>query len=31
MITIGILGLAIDTVMSKLNDYFLQWHRGKDN
>lgn len=31
MITIGLLGLAIDTVMSKMNNHFLQWHRGKDS
>jgi len=28
MITIGILGLAIDLVMDKLNSYLLRWHRS---
>ncbi len=28
MITIGILGLAIDAGMNRLNDYLLRWHRG---
>ncbi len=28
MITIGLLGLAIDTVMSRINNYLLRWHRG---
>ncbi len=28
MITIGLLGLAIDTVMSRVNNYLLRWHRG---
>lgn len=27
MITIGLLGLAIDTVMSRINNYLLRWHR----
>jgi NitT/TauT family transport system permease protein len=27
MITIGILGLAIDTGMSRINQYLLRWHR----
>ena len=28
MFTIGLLGLAIDTVVSRLNNYLLRWHRG---
>jgi len=28
MITIGILGLAIDIGMNRLNNYLLRWHRG---
>ncbi|HEY8101658.1 MAG TPA: ABC transporter permease [Burkholderiaceae bacterium] len=28
MITIGILGLALDLVMDKLNNYLLRWHRS---
>lgn len=28
MITIGFLGLGIDTLMSRLNNYLLRWHRG---
>jgi NitT/TauT family transport system permease protein len=28
MITIGILGLAIDAAMNRLNNYLLRWHRG---
>ncbi|HEY4743612.1 MAG TPA: ABC transporter permease [Desulfuromonadaceae bacterium] len=28
MFTIGLLGLAIDTGMSRLNSYLLRWHRG---
>ena len=31
MITIGLLGLAIDTGMSWLNSRLLKWHRGIDN
>ena len=31
MITIGLLGLAIDTVMSKINNYVLRWHRGMES
>ncbi len=30
MITIGIMGLAIDTVMSWINNYLLRWHRGME-
>jgi len=25
---IGLLGLGIDTVMSRLSSYLLKWHRG---
>ena len=28
MFTIGLIGLAIDTGMSRLNNYLLRWHRG---
>jgi NitT/TauT family transport system permease protein len=28
MLTIGFLGLAIDTGMSRLNNHLLRWHRG---
>jgi NitT/TauT family transport system permease protein len=28
MITIGLLGLGIDSGMSRLNDHLLRWHRG---
>jgi NitT/TauT family transport system permease protein len=28
MFTIGLLGLAIDTGMNRLNNYLLKWHRG---
>jgi NitT/TauT family transport system permease protein len=28
MLTIGAMGLAIDTVMSRLNAHLLRWHRG---
>jgi NitT/TauT family transport system permease protein len=30
MITIGLLGLAIDTCMDRINRYLLRWHRGMD-
>jgi NitT/TauT family transport system permease protein len=30
MLSIGIIGLAIDTVMAALNDRLLRWHRGLD-
>ena len=30
MISIGLLGLAIDVGMSRLNQYLLRWHRGLD-
>ena len=31
MITIGMLGLAIDTAVNKLNNYLLRWHRGLEH
>lgn len=31
MITIGMLGLAIDIGMNKLNNYLLRWHRGLEH
>lgn len=31
MITIGLLGLAIDTFMSRLNTRLLRWHRGMES
>ena len=31
MMSIGLLGLAIDTGMSRLNSYLLRWHRGLEN
>jgi NitT/TauT family transport system permease protein len=31
MITIGMLGLAIDTGVNKLNNYLLRWHRGLEH
>ena len=31
MITIGLLGLAIDLAMSRLNSHLLRWHRGLEN
>lgn len=30
MITIGLLGLAIDTAMSRINHYLLRWHSGHE-
>jgi NitT/TauT family transport system permease protein len=30
MISIGIIGLAIDTGMNRLNQHLLRWHRGMD-
>jgi NitT/TauT family transport system permease protein len=30
MLTIGLLGLAIDAGMSRLNRYLLRWHRGSE-
>ena len=31
MFTIGLLGLAIDTGMNRLNNHLLKWHRGIEN
>jgi NitT/TauT family transport system permease protein len=31
MISIGILGLAIDSAMNALNNYLLRWHRGLEH
>jgi NitT/TauT family transport system permease protein len=31
MITIGLLGLAIDSGMDRVNRYLLRWHRGMDH
>jgi NitT/TauT family transport system permease protein len=31
MITIGLLGLIIDTAVNKLNNHLLRWHRGLEN
>lgn len=31
MITIGLLGLAIDTAFSRLNRHLLRWHRGLES
>jgi NitT/TauT family transport system permease protein len=31
MLSIGFLGLSIDLVVTKLNNYLLRWHRGLDN
>jgi NitT/TauT family transport system permease protein len=31
MITIGMLGLAIDTLVNKLNNHLLRWHRGLEH
>jgi NitT/TauT family transport system permease protein len=31
MITIGLLGLALDTGISRLNNYLLRWHRGLEH
>jgi NitT/TauT family transport system permease protein len=31
MFTIGLLGLAIDLGMNRLNNHLLRWHRGLDN
>ena len=30
MMSIGLLGLGLDTLMEKLNAYLLRWHRGAD-
>jgi len=31
MFTIGLIGLAIDTGMNRLNNYLLKWHRGMES
>ena len=31
MFSIGLIGLAIDTVMDRLNAYLLRWHRGHES
>ena len=31
MISIGMLGLAIDIGVNKLNNYLLRWHRGLEH
>mgnify|MGYP001269001306 CR=1 FL=1 len=31
MITIGLLGLFIDTAVSRLNNHLLRWHRGLEH
>jgi NitT/TauT family transport system permease protein len=31
MITIGLLGLAIDSGMNRVNNYLLRWHRGLEH
>jgi NitT/TauT family transport system permease protein len=31
MITIGMIGLAIDVIMNRLNNYLLRWHRGMES
>ena len=31
MITIGLLGLAIDAMLARLSDYLLRWHRGMES
>lgn len=31
MVTIGMLGLAIDTAVNKLNNHLLRWHRGLEH
>jgi NitT/TauT family transport system permease protein len=31
MITIGLLGLAIDVAMDRLNNHLLRWHRGLES
>src|SRR5205814_4193312 len=30
MLTIGLLGLGIDTAMERINRHLLRWHRGID-
>ncbi|MBS1132124.1 MAG: sulfonate transporter permease, partial [Proteobacteria bacterium] len=31
MITIGLLGLFIDSAVSRLNNHLLRWHRGLEH
>jgi NitT/TauT family transport system permease protein len=31
MLTIGLIGLAIDTAVSRLNNHLLRWHRGLEH
>ena len=31
MISIGLIGLAIDVAMNRLNNHLLRWHRGQEN
>jgi len=31
MITIGLLGLALDTAVSRRNNHLLKWHRGLEH
>src|SRR5450830_136918 len=31
MLTIGVIGLAIDIAVNKLNNHLLRWHRGLEN
>jgi NitT/TauT family transport system permease protein len=31
MISIGVIGLAIDTMMARLNARLLRWHRGLEH
>jgi len=31
MVTIGLFGLAIDTIMNHVNNHLLRWHRGLEN
>jgi NitT/TauT family transport system permease protein len=31
MLTIGLLGLALDTAVSRLNNHLLRWHRGLEH
>jgi len=31
MITIGFLGLMLDLLMTRLNNYLLRWHRGLES
>jgi NitT/TauT family transport system permease protein len=31
MVSIGLLGLGIDTAMSRINSHLLRWHRAMDN